>query len=498
MTGKRHQMQNLLEHTEELVHPWLRQSRIALVPGATTPLLEGVLDGLNSALRSLGQLVQSQPSPDTDAIITTAPFGEPLPWRRALIFSARSRYRLNRQPTIFTFLHARPDEFRRLLDRMAHYIAQPAPRRELCDYPGLAPQGHEVLFEQGRRGGPMLSLLRLVQAQAKCIRIVLVVGDRRPEAAYHFDLAGAHPRSPADDLEAFHRDIGLRIVTALSTREVTNHEVVGPPIPASLWQSLDTPQAMLKAGRELGKRNFFTRMLVISELVHLPALNDAVASQYSEGCFSTWDPQLQALIATITGSARPVDKGAISTEDLAVIVGVRPQGVGALVRHVEGKANHPPSSESLEMIDLDEPLPRITLGPEWGVTAPVPVARSKLHGHRSVGAYDPSVAEYAPLDEAFHRYPVGCATDAQAQAIKTAFSRAQALQDPEDPRQIVFTILPGHGTLLVEKWVAGKEPFQVLLEAMDQGRIRIASRVPQGRLEFVPGPEGLLTVQPED
>jgi hypothetical protein len=491
-------MQALLPHLEKTVHPWLRRSRVVLIPGPSTPLLEQTLTGLAAALGSLGQEVLPRPLPDTDAIITTAPFGEPLSWRRALMFCARSRYRLNRQPTVFTLVHATPAQVDQLLEQLEGYIAQPRPRRDLCDYPGLAPKGHEVLFEQGRRGGPMLALLRLVQAQAKSIRAVLVVGEDQPEAAYHFDLAGAHPRTVASDLDEFYQDMALRIITALSTREVTEHTTLEQPIPASQWQSLQTPAGMIRAGHELGRRGFFTKMLVISELVQLPALNDAVASQYSEGCFATWDPNLGALIATVTGSARPVDKGSLSEEDLAVLVGVRPEGTGALVRPVEGKVNHPPSSEAVEMLEADEPLPRIGLGLEWGTQRLVPVVRSKLHGHRGVEAYDPAVAEYAPLDEAYQRYPVGCATDAQARAIKAAFSRARALQDPNDPRQIVFTILPGHGTILLEKWVAGKAPFQVLWEAMDDGTIRIASRVPQGLLHYVPDSHGLMTVRAAD
>ncbi len=79
-------------------------------------------------------------------------------------------------------------------------------------------------------------------------------------------------------------------------------------------------------------------MIRINDLVHVPALEDAVSSQYSEGCFATWDPRLGALIATITGSARPVDKGRITEDDLAVISGVRRDGLGALVREVDGQA----------------------------------------------------------------------------------------------------------------------------------------------------------------
>jgi len=47
-------------------------------------------------------------------------------------------------------------------------------------------------------------------------------------------------------------------------------------------------------------------MLRISDLVRVPPMEEGVARRYSEGCFATWGPELQALVATATGSARPL------------------------------------------------------------------------------------------------------------------------------------------------------------------------------------------------
>jgi hypothetical protein len=230
-------------------------------------------------------------------------------------------------------------------------------------------------------------------------------------------------------------------------------------------------------------------------LVSIPAVPDSVSSQYSEGCFATWEPALDALVATVTGSARPVDKGSITEDDLAVLVGVRPDQCGALTRQVQGKRNDRPSSEAVEMMDMDSLLPTITLGPLWGIPSPVPVVRSKLHGHRGVAAYDPRHVEYAPLDLPYYRYLVSCGTDAQARGIKAAFARAEALRNPDDARQVAFTVLPGHGAFIVEKWVAGKAPFQVIWEAMDAGALQVDNRVPQGAMAYVPGPDGRMVLQ---
>jgi hypothetical protein len=362
-------------------------------------------------------------------------------------------------------------------------------------FPGLTSRAFHTLYEQGQRGGPILSLVRLVQSQSLSIRVILVVGEgNNPVEAYTFDLVGAHPRTDASDLDIFYLDLMNRIVTAVCTHEITDHYVLTPPISLEVWNSLETPNHMREAGRQIGKRGFFTEMVLISNLVNVPAISEAVASQYSEGCFATWDVNLGALITTITGSARPVEKHNLTDDELAVIVGVREDGKGALVRHVDGKRNDPPSSEAVELIAMDSALPKQKLGEEWGKAVEVPVVRSKLHGHRGVRAYDPRWVEHVYLDLPYYYYPVSCSTKAQAEAIVRAFSRSEALNNPSDPRQVVFTVLPGHGVVIVEKWVRGKVPFQIIWEYMDAGILQIENQIPQGPLTFIPGEKGFMVL----
>jgi hypothetical protein len=116
-----------------------------------------------------------------------------------------------------------------------------------------------------------------------------------------------------------------------------------------------------------------------------------------------------------------------------------------------------------------------------------PVIRSKLHGHRGVRSFDPRRVEYVSIPESYLYYPVSCSTDAQYRAVQEAFSRSSALQNPEDPRQMVFTVLPGHGLVIVEKWVEGKQAFQVIWEAMDNKEIEITNEIPQGPFVFENG-----------
>ncbi|HID87471.1 MAG TPA: hypothetical protein EYP55_08865 [Anaerolineae bacterium] len=479
---------------ERGTHRWLRSVRVALVPGPMDALLEQTVHGVLEVLRQSGHAVVPLPDHDTDAIITTARFGQPVGWRDSLLLTARKKYGLAHNPVVFTYVRISEDDFQRQLKRFERFIQDEDPDPAQHQFPGLAPEAYRVLHEQGRRGGPLLALERVIQAQAKSLQIVLIVGEREPKEAYHFNLVGAYPRSKADDPALFHQDIALRMVTVLSTIEANRHQVVGEAIPREVWEGLDTPPAMMRASQELGKRAFFTEMVRIADLVRVPVVGDAIASQYSEGCFATYDPALQALIATVTGSARPVDKGKIGEDDLAVIVGVKPERDGVLVRHVEGKRNDPPSSEAMEMMEMDEALPWIELGKGMQV----PIARSKLHGHRGVARFDPRYVEFVPLDPPFYDYLVTCGTTAQAMAIKQAFARSEALRDPDDARQVVFTVLPGHGAVLVEKWVEGKAPFEVMLDYMDAGYIEIESRVPQGRMAYVPAPDGTMVLEQDN
>lgn len=468
------------------VHPWLRKTHVAVVPGPPSALVDAALQGLTHAFSDLGHEVQPTVDGRTDVLLTNAVFGEPVPWRQAMLFSARRRFGLKHSPTIFTLIPATPSQLADQLSMLERALGRTP--LDLADFafPGLAADAHRVLIEQGLRGGPMMALIRLLQSQSMSIRIILLVGQGQPDTAYFLDLVGAFPRSQRIDDRVFYEDMALRMVTAVSTREVTDHQSAGAPIPSSIWRGLSAPAAMINAGQQLGERRFFTDMVRVADLVQVPALAEVVANQYSEGCFATWDADLSALIATVTGSARPVDKGNIREDDLAVILDVRMDQQGAVVSHVEGKRNDPPSSEAVEMRGMDASLPWIELKMPSGRPRRVPVVRSKLHGHRGIAGFNPARVEYVPMDAAYQHYLVSCGTEAQAHGIVQAFSRAEALRHPADPRQIVFSILPGHGVVLAEKWEAGKAPFQAIWEAMDAGDLLVANAIPQGPLEYVP------------
>jgi hypothetical protein len=472
--------------------PVLPPVHVAFLPGETTDLLDDLLPKLRREFRRQGHVVQDSPDRHTDLVLTTGPFGRPVSWREAAIFRLRPEFGVRHNPVVYSLVHATTDEFDDVISRLEIALKPDDPDPGDFALEGLNDTAYHVLHEQGRRGGPILALERAVQAQVKSIRVLLTVGDGRPERVFHFDLVGAHPQStgtPQDIVE----NVVLRMVTTVSTEEVAEHEATSEVVPHELWKQLTTPHSMSVASAELGARGFFTEPVVIADLVNVPAVSKAVADHYSEGCFGTWEPGVGGLITTVTGSVRPVHKGRVTPDDLAVVVGLRPNGMGAFYRPIEGLEPTPPSSEGLELMAMDQLLPRITLPEAWRTNGPVPMLRSKLHGHRGIVAFDPERVEFVPLDPPYYDYLVSCASDAQAMGVKEAFSRSQALRDPGDPRTVVFTVLPGHGVMIAEKWVDDRAPFEEIWGAMDANALAVTSKVPQGRLRFVEdGPRMLL------
>ena len=466
----------MLIHTP--THTWLKQLTVSYLAGPSTSLANQVALDVMEFLHTEGHTTQELPTADTDVLLTTARLGEPLGWREAFMFTARRRYGMNHVPTVFTIVHATHQQFNDLLSETESILrngVESTPR-----FAGVPETASRTLYQQGKRGGAIMYLLRIIQIQSKSIRVLLVVGDEKPDSAFLFDLVGAHPQIRNDDPHTFYKDIATRIMTAASTQEITRHQVVKPEVKREVWDDLPTIKYMTQASQELGKRDFFTEMIHVSDVAEIPGFSDAISQQYSEGCFATWDVLIDGLLTTITGSARPVRKENITDKDLAVIVGIKPEYDGALIRQVEGHPNHPPSSEAVEMIGMDLKLPRVTLSNG----AQVPVIRSKLHGHRGVQSFNRDRVEYVSVPESYLYYPVSCSTDAQYRAVQEAFSGSVALQNPEDPRQIVFTVLPGHGVVIVEKWVEGKQPFQVIWEGIDHRDIEISNDIPQGPFVF--------------
>src|SRR5512147_576139 len=113
--------------TTKSPHAWWRNIHVAYVPGQTTPLLDQVAGNLLDYLRINGHTVQNEPVDDTDVILTTALFGEPVRWREAMLFTARRRFKLEHSPTIFTLVQIRPEKFHEMLDYFERVLKKDPP-----------------------------------------------------------------------------------------------------------------------------------------------------------------------------------------------------------------------------------------------------------------------------------------------------------------------------------------------------------------------------------
>src|SRR6266508_1478045 len=99
----------MLVHTP--IHSWLKQLSLSYISGPSTDLADRVASDLMDYFHHEGHTTQEVPSADTNVILTTARLGEPLGWREALMFTARRRYKLKHVPTVFTIVHALPEQF---------------------------------------------------------------------------------------------------------------------------------------------------------------------------------------------------------------------------------------------------------------------------------------------------------------------------------------------------------------------------------------------------
>jgi len=472
----------------KLLHTWTRPISIAYLPRTRTPGIELALAALFGWLREAGCTVQPEPDATTDVIVTTGQFGEWVGRDEALLFHAKRLYRLGRRPTILTVVDITEDEYQAQLTHFRSLGQMPEAEAALHQYPGLGPQAAEVIAHQAQRGGPELAMGRYLQSRYISIRVMaLRTVNGRPHRAVHYDLAGARPVSDATHLGDFAADAGARMLAAICAAEVNHHSYDLPAISAETWAGLATPDAMVAAGLTFTRYGFFTTPIMVDKVLGYRGLGDAISAQYSEGCYAVYEPEVQGLITTATGSSRLVDKRAITRTDQAVVVGVLPARDGVLVRPVAGMETVVPSVEAVEMMALCESVPAHVRGNRQGAEVRVPNVRAILHGHLGVESYDPAFVEAVTLEPLYYTQLVSCGTGPLAVGTAAAFARSAALRDLADPRRVVFLEQPGHGVMLIEKWPAPdspEPPFSAFLEALDAGHIRMSFNIAQGPMHW--------------
>ncbi len=146
------------------------------------------------------------------------------------MLTARRRYRLAHSPPPAALVHLAPATHRAMLDVVAdgHWPATPIVPADFA-YPGLNAEAWPRYWSnRASAAGRCWPSRGLIQATTKCIR-VFPAGrwTRLPWRPTNLDLAGAYPCTEADSTapERFFDDLALRLVTAVSTAEVTHHHL---------------------------------------------------------------------------------------------------------------------------------------------------------------------------------------------------------------------------------------------------------------------------------
>ena len=92
-------------------HDWLKQLVVGYHPTTQNPLLDHFAPRLLNAFRELGHETHTEsPPPNTNVVLASAKFGEPINWRRSMMLLARKRLNLTSQPTVYTIVTATRQE----------------------------------------------------------------------------------------------------------------------------------------------------------------------------------------------------------------------------------------------------------------------------------------------------------------------------------------------------------------------------------------------------
>lgn len=468
-------------------HPWVRPIGVAVEQRVTDPLLDPLLAELRASFRAGGNRIGQRPSRSTRLIITCARLGEVISTSEAILFRAKLMFKLAQRPTVLTLVSVPRAAFSATLASLAELGQASDAELEAFSFTGMPGTGLPILREEVRRVGPIQAFSRLVQVAVKSMRVGAVVGDEATgtiDGVYLFDLAGGYPFVSAPRLDLLASELAARLVTVVNASDADHHEHVSAPVPREQWERSTAPEAMIEAGQDLGRRSYLTAPVHLKDF-GFRAMGRLVSEQYSEGCLATYDPQLGVLLTTATGSARVVDKRNITRGDIAIVLGVKPDGSGARIAHTEKEPLVKPSVEAVE-------LARIAFGSPRFQALERTVPLSIIHLHMGIAAYNPEVVEYAPLDPAFYTFPVSCGTRELADGTAGAFARSSVLGDLHEARQVVVLEQPTHGCILVAIGVDARPPFHQIFEAIDQGHLALSFDIPQGPVRWQTTAEGRM------
>lgn len=313
---------------------------------------------------------------------------------------------------------------------------------------------------------------RVVMGRTAAPRVVLV--GREAREATLLTLEGGHPTETSELADRI-RD---RLVTAACAREVgDDYDVVPGALPAAAWAATSAPEHLAAAGRRMGLLGLLPEPVRVDRYV-----SEELARLYreflgwkrlSEGMLFLYDPDLDAVVVTASGSW-DVDKRTLRRDEVTVL-GRDTAGGRLRVLAPEGVDPKGPSVEAWEVCALLAAVPRVRLGRgpsgEWVLDPDgereAPVVRGGVHAHVGVGRADPAVIESVPPNRELYPYGFGCGTDLMAEVAADTVARSRAVNDPADPRRYVRWPMLYHGEMAVELWKPGlpEQPLQGLLDA---------------------------------
>jgi hypothetical protein len=180
-----------------------------------------------------------------------------------------------------------PAQWQDLVDHFERALAKEPPDPADYRFAGLAPTAYQTLIEQGRRGGPILSMQRMLQAQAMCLRLVPIIGEEKPLYAYHFDLVGSMARTEgaSDD---FYDDIVWRATTAVCAKDIGPISCFRASIGVN-GDHLSTPASMHRAGRSWASATSLRTWCASPASPTFQQYPIRWRRSVQRGCFATWE-----------------------------------------------------------------------------------------------------------------------------------------------------------------------------------------------------------------
>jgi len=327
----------------------------------------------------------------------------------------------------------------------------------------------------------VLEIARSTAGRIGTPRVVFVTGDPRSGRVDEVTLCtleGGHPTIAGEDWAFMVRDLANRLVALACAREVGGqYRVVRDALPYRDWLASPVPDDLVMAGRRMDRLGLLPPQLEIAQFVSpgLARIYERFLNmkQFSEGTLCAWDPRLNLMMITGSGSWG-VDKRRLKREEVVPIGGVSEEGV--LVYAPEGVTTKGPSVETREFVEAFLRAPKVRLRQTekgWAVDegGPVeaPLIRSIIHAHVGVVGVDERFVEHVPPNRRAFPYAFGCGTDLMLEVTADALSRSRALHDPDDPRAAVLWEFDNHGIAVAELWKGepGQRAIQLTLDMFD-------------------------------